>query len=618
MRYVIENGTVSLGGRTVLDHIHFSIKGREKVAIVGRNGAGKTTLLRLIAGELTLDRDDKIFGKQILKEGHFTVGYLRQGSFSDTERTVEEELLSLFAADDLYSRERFSFEQECDRILTGFGFAKADKKKKIREFSGGEQTKLAFVRLLLEKPDLLLLDEPTNHLDIASVEWLESYLATYERAVILVSHDRFFLDRTTEIVYELSAGKLTRYVGNYTAYREQKRKNRAIHKKKYEAQQAEIARLTALIERFKHKPKKASMARTKKKLLERMELLKKPDDEEAHLFTEPLPPLVPGEKLVFSSEELKIGYDKPLQELTLRIRRGQKIAILGANGAGKTTFLKTITGQIAPLGGRFRFGEHIEVGYFDQHTAEITSQKRVGEHFGACFPKLTEKEKRKVLGRYLFSGDLFGKPICLLSGGEKSRLFLAELLESRPNLLLLDEPTNHMDLPAKETLESAFLAYTGTMLFISHDRYFVSQVADALLLFGEEGVSYYPFGYEHYIYRQKKKREEGQSLSEAVRAENAALVDALLSVPDRERHQTPRLSTEQAYADWQFSLAAEQLAACREALEAHSEGNAPCTLESWMSGEWEREQERLLLEYDEKCLLWYERWQEYGEAFFLC
>ena len=628
MRYQIENGTVSLGGKTILDHIDFSVKGREKVAVVGRNGAGKTTLLRLISGELSLDRDDKNFGKGIKTDRELSIGFLHQQSFQDVEKTVEQEIISLINEEDIFSRERYYFEKEYDRIFTGFGFQKEDKKKKIKQFSGGEQTKLALIKVLLSKPDILLLDEPTNHLDIASVEWLEEYLASYEKAVIMVSHDRFFVDRTTEIIYELADGKLTRYVGNYTEYKRQKEKQREVQQKKYDAQQKEIARLNELIEKFKHKPKKASMARSKKKVLERMQRVERPDKEEAYVFKEKLEPITLGAKNVLETEHLKIGYtiEHPIKELTLRIRRGQKIAVLGANGAGKSTFFKTIIGELPPISGKYVIGNGIMTGYFDQHSGEISSEKRVEEYFGECFPKLTEKEKRQVLGKYLFRSQKANMKISDLSGGEKSRLVLAEILESRPNFLVLDEPTNHMDLPAKETMESAFAAYTGTMLFISHDRYFVSKIADALLLFEEDGVKYYPFGYEHYLHMLKKKREGTQTWAEVVEAENTALVEGLFAVPSKERHQTARFSTEQSYTDWQLALAKEELEKYEIQLEKQQEeiefAEQTVTFEEYQSGNWKIKKEELQKQfekiaegYQEQCLIWYEKWQEYEEAF---
>lgn len=626
MRYQIENGTVSLGGKTILDHIDFSVKGQEKIAVVGRNGAGKTTLLRLLGGELSLDRDDKRFVKGIHMDKELSIGFLHQQSFQNLERTVEEEILSLVGEEDVFSKERYYFEKEYDRIFTGFGFQKEEKQKKIGQFSGGEQTKLAFVKLLLTKPDILLLDEPTNHLDIASVQWLEEYLATYEKAVIMVSHDRFFIDQVAEIIYELSDGKLTRYVGNYTEYKRQKEKQRALQQKKYDAQQKEISRLNELIEKFKHKPKKASMARSKKKVLERMQKVERPDKEDACIFKEKLEPLTLGSKNVLEADHLKIGYESSIRELTLRIRRGQKVAVLGANGAGKTTFFRTIIGQIPPISGKYNIGNGIITGYFDQNSAQIQSEKRVEDHFGECFPKLTEKEKRQILGKYLFPSQKANEKINNLSGGEKSRLILAEVLESRPNFLILDEPTNHMDLPAKETMESAFSAYTGTMLFISHDRYFISKLADALLLFEEDGVKYYPFGYEHYIHMLKKKRDGNQTWADVVEAENTALVEGLLSVPSKERHQTARFNTEQSYTDWQLSLAKEQLEKCQKNIETWQKQADieldNLTFEQYRSEKWTKRQrelhqrfEELSEEYLQQNLIWYEKYQEYEEAF---
>ena len=480
MRYQIENGTVSLGGKTVLDHIDFSVKGREKIAVVGRNGAGKTTLLRLISGELSLDRDDKNFGKGIKTDRKLSIGFLHQQSFQDVEKTVEQEIISLINEEDIFSRERYYFEKEYDRIFTGFGFQKEDKKKKMKQFSGGEQTKLALIKLLLSKPDILLLDEPTNHLDIASVEWLEEYMTSYEKAVIMVSHDRFFVDRTTEIIYELADGKLTRYVGNYTEYKRQKEKQREVQQKKYDAQQKEIARLNELIEKFKHKPKKASMARSKKKVLERMQRVERPDKEEAYVFKEKLEPITLGAKNVLETEHLKIGYtiEHPIKELTLRIRRGQKIAVLGANGAGKSTFFKTIIGELPPISGKYVIGNGIMTGYFDQHSGEISSEKRVEEYFGECFPKLTEKEKRQVLGKYLFRSQKANMKISDLSGGEKSRLVLAEILESRPNFLVLDEPNSGLDPRSRKDFQLLLQRLAREDYTILISSHILSELAD--------------------------------------------------------------------------------------------------------------------------------------------
>ena len=570
MLYQITDGTVSAGGHVILSHVDFEIKGNEKIALVGQNGAGKTTLLKLIAGELSLDRDDRRQGAGVTSSRRLTVGMLKQQAFSEREQTVEEILLASCPFRDTFARERFEYEQEYDRIFTGFGFTRADKRKKIGDFSGGEQTKIALICLLLEKPDILLLDEPTNHLDIATIQWLEQYLKRYEHAVVLVSHDRFFLDQVAETVVEVSDGKLTRYAGNYSQYREEKQKRIERQRKAWERQQEEADRLNGVIERFRHKPTKASFARAKKKQLERMERVEKPVEkpveDDVHLFTGNIEPLIPGSKWVFEAEHLKIGYDRALLEITLRIRRGQKMGILGPNGAGKSTFLKTVAGLLQPFQEKDKsverrcvLGNNITIGYFDQHSAEIQSEKSVAEHFHDLFPSMTEKEVRNILGMYLFPGKLASRRVSDLSGGEKARLVLAELLQSRPNFLVLDEPTNHMDVQAKETLESAFQAYTGTILFVSHDRYFIRQLAQSVLIFEDGGPMYYPFGYEHYLEKKQKADEYGEELSAQVKAEDAALLAGMRAVPKAERHRLKEFSVEEAYADWKLRLVQEKL-----------------------------------------------------------
>ncbi len=556
MLYQIMDGTVSLGGTLVLSHIDFEIKGNEKIAITGINGAGKTTLLRLIAGKLELDRDDKRQGAGVFYSRKLTIGMLGQKALEDLSRTVEEELLEVW--NDEYETERFVYETEYDKLFTGFGFKREEKKKKLSEFSGGEQTKIALIRLLLEKPDILLLDEPTNHLDMETVEWLETYLKSYSNAVIMVSHDRFFLDQVAEIVYELEDKKLVKYSGNYTYYRQEKLKNIQLQKKAYQRQQEEISRLNQVIERFKHKPAKASFARSKKKAIERMTKIQAPKQDRAHIFTGEINPEIAGSKWVLETKNLKIGYDSLLFEITIRIRKGQKIGILGPNGVGKTTFLKTIAGLVEPLKGTISLGNRIVIGYFDQHSAEIDSEKTVAEHFHELFPALTEKEVRTILGNYLFGGREAAKQVKNLSGGEKARLVLAELLQTRPNFLILDEPTNHMDVQAKETLESAFRAYTGTILFVSHDRYFIRQVADAVVTLENQAVMYYPFGYEHYLER-KKKAANGESLQAQIQAEEQALIAGIRAVPKAERHQLREIPEEEAYFDWKLCLAKERM-----------------------------------------------------------
>ena len=604
MLYQIKDGTVSAGGQTILSHIDFYIKEKEKIAVVGKNGAGKTTLLRLLAGELTPDRDDSrgSYGRSndmvtgaatagsdldgtakrtqrakkkkssgnpetgITMSRNITIDMLRQADKSNQDLTIEQILLESCPDKDTFSKERFDYEMEYDRLFTGFGFEKSDKTRLFRSFSGGEQTKISLIKLLLKKPDLLLLDEPTNHLDMKTVEWLEDYLINYPKAVVMVSHDRAFLDAVATGVYELENGALHRYAGNYTQYRQQKLKNLQIQRKAYERQQAEIAHNNELIEKFKHKPKKAAFARSRKTMLARMELIEKPVEDEAHIFTGNIEPQFPGGKWVYEAKELKIGYDgRALLELSLRIRRGQKIAVIGDNGIGKSTFLKTVAGLILPIKGTSQLGSNLLVGYFDQQSALIDSDKTVRDHFHELFPALVEKDLRKTLGMYLFGGANASKRISSLSGGEKSRLVLAELLTGRPNLMILDEPTNHMDIPAKETLESAFKAYTGTMLFVSHDRYFIKQVADAILVFEKDKVMYYPFGYDHYISRLKASQDG--NLPALMQAKDAAMVEALAAVPKRERHETRQLSTDEAYLEWKLTLAAEPMMKAADEVE---------------------------------------------------
>ena len=621
MLYQIKDGTVSVGGQTILSHVDFYIKEKEKIAVVGKNGAGKTTLLRLLAGELQLDRDDRrgmssgAHGKEtacknslgIVTSRNITIGMLRQADSSNQDKTIEEILLESCPDKDSFSKERFDYEMEYDRLFTGFGFEKSDKTRLFRSFSGGERTKISLIKLLLEKPDLLLLDEPTNHLDMKTVEWLEDYLINYPKAVVIVSHDRAFLDAVATGVYELENGALHRYAGNYTQYRQQKLKNLQIQRKAYERQQAEIAHNNELIDKFKHKPKKAAFARSRKTMLARMKLIEKPVEDEAHIFTGNIEPQFPGGKWVYEAKELKIGYDgRALLELSLRIRRGQKIAVIGDNGIGKSTFLKTVAGLIPPIKGTSQLGSNLLVGYFDQQSALIDSDKTVRDHFHELFPALVEKDLRKTLGMYLFGGANASKRISSLSGGEKSRLVLAELLTGRPNLMILDEPTNHMDIPAKETLESAFKAYTGTMLFVSHDRYFIKQVADAILVFEKDRVMYYPFGYDHYISRLKASQDG--NLPALMQAKDAAMVEALAAVPKRERHETRQLSTEEAYLEWKLALAAEPVAKAAE--EAEKVYEELCEAESELN---EENVDKLRLQYEKvadswtnECTKWYD------------
>ena len=604
MLYEIRDGSVSQQGEPVLSHFDFGIRGTEKVAIVGRNGAGKSTLLEAIAGEKEIEINRKNPASGVFRSRAFTVGVLRQQACENPDETVEDCILKGVKAlwrekelpaetvEDaaesagLYSRERYDFEQRYDRIFTGFGFSLEDKKKKLGTFSGGEQTKICLIRLLLEEPDVLVLDEPTNHLDLAAVEWLETYLRAYPKAVVCVSHDRYFLDQTAEVVWEVSGGHLTRYTGGYTAYRMEKQKRAAKATKAYEEQQAEIARLNDLIRKFRGKPRKASFARSRAKILERMDRMEKPDADEAVIHTGAILPARPGSRWVVECEDLKIGYDHPIRELSLRIRRGQKIGIIGQNGTGKSTFLKTVAGLLPPMTGKCKIGENVDLAYFDQMTARFTSDKTVIDWFHDQFPAMEMGETRRVLAGFLFRGEDCGKPVAGLSGGEKARLMLAAILERRPNFLVMDEPTNNMDIPAKETLESIFRSFQGTILFVSHDRYFLSQVAEALLVFEPETekVLYYPGNYRHY--KERKDRVQAGEDTDLLRtAEEQRLIEGLRSVPKGEKGMLRRISDAEQEFDWRFAVnrtgreAAEQAFAV--ALERAEDADAERARDNW-------------------------------------
>lgn len=556
----IHDGTVSRNGQIVLSHFEFGIKGREKIAIVGRNGAGKTTLVEVLAGIRELDADEKHPEAGMKTARKFTTAMLTQTAVQDPDQTVEECIWEDMEASgtkvDRYSRESCGYEQRFDRIFTELGFSLTDKQKALGDFSGGEQTKIMLIRLLLSEPDVLILDEPTNHLDLTACEWLEDHLKTYPKAVVVVSHDRYFIDRTAEVVWEVTGGKLNRFPGNYSQYRREKADRYQKQLKAYEAQQAEIARLEDLIEKFKHKPRKAAFARSRKKILERMERIQKPDPDDAVIHAGEILPDKRGGKVVLECEHLKIGYQKPIRDISFRLRRGQKVGIFGANGTGKTAFLKTIAGKIQPLAGKVRIGDQIEIGYFDQMTAAISSPKPVFDWFHDQFPHLKGEEVRSALAGFLFKGPDLGKSVQNLSGGEKARLVLASILWQKPNFLILDEPTNNMDIPAKETLESIFRDYKGTVLFVSHDRYFLSRVADALLFFEpEEGapVLYYPFGYDHYEER-KKKASNGADPAAVRTAEEQRLIEGLKQVPKGTNLWGRELPNDAAYFSWQFDL----------------------------------------------------------------
>ena len=507
MLYQISNGAVAFGDDVILHSIDFEIRNTEKIAIVGRNGCGKTTLLKLISGEVEMEKLDSDESAFIAKAGNPEIGYLKQIAFDDPDVTLEQEVRKCFvkmderkaelarAAAELehdYSDEKvarytameeafkddggYYYEKEYEVMIRKFGFSDDERKKPIRDFSGGQQTKIAFIKLLLSKPDILLLDEPTNHLDVTTIEWLEGYLKSYPKAVVVVSHDRMFLDNVVDVVYEIEYGTARRYPGNYTNFIARKKENYDKQMKDHIAQQKEIERLQRIVTRFKGKPTKTSMAQSKQKAIERMVIIEAPDKYDNKTFHANFQPEKETGNDVLYTSELAIGYDHPLSVVSLDLKRGEKLGILGGNGLGKSTFLKTIVGKIPALSGEYRFGTNVQIGYFDQQMAMYTSNKTVLDDFWDEYPNLTETEARNALGAFLFSGEDVFKNVNMLSGGEKVRLALCKILKTRPNVLVLDEPTNHMDIVGKETLESMLKDYKGTLIFVSHDRYFLDAV----------------------------------------------------------------------------------------------------------------------------------------------
>ena len=540
MLYQISNGAVAFGDDVILHSIDFEIRNTEKIAIVGRNGCGKTTLLKLISGEVEMEKLDSDESAFIAKAGNPEIGYLKQIAFDDPDVTLEQEVRKCFvkmderkaelarAAAELehdYSDEKvarytameetfkddggYYYEKEYEVMIRKFGFSDDERKKPIRDFSGGQQTKIAFIKLLLSKPDILLLDEPTNHLDVTTIEWLEGYLKSYPKAVVVVSHDRMFLDNVVDVVYEIEYGTARRYPGNYTNFIARKKENYDKQMKDHIAQQKEIERLQRMVTRFKGKPTKTAMAQSKQKAIDRMVIIEAPDKYDNKTFHANFQPEKETGNDVLYTSELAIGYDHPLSVVSLDLKRGEKLGILGGNGLGKSTFLKTIVGKIPALSGDYRFGTNVQIGYFDQQMAMYTSNKTVLDDFWDEYPNLTETEARNALGAFLFSGEDVFKNVNMLSGGEKVRLALCKILKTRPNVLVLDEPTNHMDIVGKETLESMLKDYKGTLIFVSHDRYFVKKVAAQLLVFEDGTTNLYQFGYEQY--QEKLDREASES-----------------------------------------------------------------------------------------------------------
>ena len=537
----ITNGGVSFGADTVLECINFEIRDREKIAIVGRNGCGKTTLLKCISGEITPEEGtgEERFG--FFKQSNLTIGHLRQIAFEDDSATLEEEILKVFnpilqteakmqallaeiesnpdhdkikAYSSLSDKFEFlggyTYQKEYTVMLKKFGFGDCDLRRPLKEFSGGQRTKIAFAKLLLSHPDLLLLDEPTNHLDVSAIKWLEGYIKNYKSAVVMVSHDRMFIEKTASKVYEIEYGETRCYNGNYSAFERQKRENYQKQLKDHEYQREEIKRLMQLVERFRYKATKAKMVQSKLKQIEHMKKVDKPNRYDLKTFHANFQPRTESVKNALFVKNLSVGYDKPLAKIDFELFKGQKLGVIGDNGIGKSTFLKTIVREISALGGRFEFGLKTEIGYFNQQMAQYSDTKTVFDDFYDAFPALNETEVRTALGSFLFSGEDVFKKVDDLSGGEKVRLALCKMFKIRPNFLILDEPTNHMDVVGKETLENMLAEYQGTVVVVSHDRYFINKIADKLLVFDKdtpEVATFYDCGYEGYEIIEKQRQD---------------------------------------------------------------------------------------------------------------
>ncbi|MBR7133469.1 MAG: ABC-F type ribosomal protection protein [Clostridia bacterium] len=534
MQLKIQNGVVELSGEKILSSVNIEINDNSRIAVVGRNGCGKTTLLKLIAGEHSITRLDSDADSYFTVSGKPKIGVLSQMTFADDSVSMVDEIRSAYTEiltvkeqleqaelamqgeqteeniknytnliDTFNNLGGYYFEKEYEAAIKHFGFSDEEKHRPLSEFSGGQRTKIAFLKLLLSKPDILLLDEPTNHLDIQATEWLESYLREYKKAFVVVSHDRMFLDNTVNSIYEIEHGKTTKYAGNYTQFTVAKKQLREQQAKDYLAQKKEIERLKELVDRFKYKPTKAAMAQSKLKQIEHIIPLEAPEAYDMRTFHADFEPADIGVKDVLSVTDLCVGYGKPLSTVSLEIKRGDRIGIIGGNGLGKSTFIRTLMGQVKAISGEYRFAPRVSIGYFDQQMAQYASDDTVLGDFMSAFPHLTEFEARSALGAFLFSGESVFKTVNMLSGGERVRLALCKIFKKRPNFLILDEPTNHMDIVGKETLEEMLSGFSGTVLFVSHDRYFIKKIASKVLCFTKGEAQLYPYGYEQYLEQQK-------------------------------------------------------------------------------------------------------------------
>lgn len=528
----------SFSGDVLFDNINLQVDEHDRIALVGPNGAGKSTLLKILVGEETATSGEVTLKRDV------TLSYLDQNSRFKSDNTIYDEMLHVF--DDLRATERhlrsmegqmaelvgndfdklmadydrlsesfrqqggFTYESDIKAILNGFKFDESMWQTKIAELSGGQNTRLALAKMLLEKPELLVLDEPTNHLDIESISWLENYLVNYQGALIIVSHDRYFLDKVATVTLDLTPHSLDRYVGNYSKFMDLKAEKIAMKEKNYEKQQKEIAKLEDFVQRNIVRASTTKRAQARRKQLEKMERLDKPDASKKSANMTFHVDKASGNE-VLKVTNAAIGYDDKIlaQPIDLDVRKMDALAIVGPNGIGKSTLLKSIMGQIPFIHGSSVYGSNVQVGYYDQTQSNLTASNTVLEELWSAFPRTAEVDIRKRLGAFLFSGDDVKKSVAMLSGGERARLLLAKLSMENNNFLILDEPTNHLDIDSKEVLETALIDFDGTLLFVSHDRYFINRVATKVLEISQNGFTLYLGDYDYYL--EKKTEREAKT-----------------------------------------------------------------------------------------------------------
>lgn len=529
--------TKSFSGVPIIENAQLEVQHRDRVALVGRNGAGKSTLLKIIAGEMSYDEGDIIIPKDI------TVGYLEQHSHIDSELSIWDEMLTVFepvrqmekqmrhleqqmanlnpqtdqeAYDEVFkaydaiqvdftNNKGYQYESDIRSILHGMQFYPEHYERPVNVLSGGEKTRLALAKMLLQNPKLLILDEPTNHLDIETLSWLEKYLASYEGAILIVSHDRYFLDQITTITYEIARNEVTKYPGNYSFYLDEKAKTYERDMKRFEREQTEKAKLEQFIQKNIARASTSKMAKSRRKVLNKTEWMDAPDgDERSAQFSFSTEKQSGND--VLSVDDLAIGYGQNVlsEKIDMRVYRGERIAIVGPNGVGKSTLLKSIVKRDTPLAGSIRYGTNVEIGYYDQEQATLVGNGTVLQEIWNDWPLMQEKDIRTLLGRFLFSGDDVEKPVASLSGGEKARLSLAKLMLEQSNTLILDEPTNHLDLDSKEVLENALDDFPGTLLFVSHDRYFINRLATKVMELTPTGIVEYLGDYNYYVAKKEE------------------------------------------------------------------------------------------------------------------